>query len=268
MAITTTKIQQLTDSIAKLLTDTSTAVTGLTSNAPTISTMTAGITSQAARVAGFNAIDDETALAAAVSASGAAYDSFLATLAVLSQAYPTLYVELNALETWANGLSGYLATNSVQVHKAFADAFNSFAANARNSGLRLTNPVAIAPANIFPAAAIDPVAAVAVTGAAAGTFTAGTAVDTTQYGALPLYLQNSSAGASAAATVFHITYVGADGASHTVDKTITVSMGTGAGNAVTLGVTGTAVTAISITSNGTNGESYHVTAPLVRTPAY
>lgn len=273
--ISSANLTTLVDNIAKVVTDmTSSFVTNPTNSAPTVATITSGMngssTSTQAHLAALSDFSEELALVTGANTS-------IANAIALMTSYTspnTLYLQfvdlMNSIDNHVSGLNAFLVANSLQVHPNFSATFNYFALNATALGKRgpANAPTSIAAANIFPAAAVTPMSTISVTGASAGTVAAGSTISTASYGAVPLYLENTSAGAAAAATNFTVTYTTASGTSSTIGKTIAAAMGTGTSNAVALGVSGTAVTNIVVNSSGTSGESYVVYAPILRAIAY
>lgn len=171
-----------------------------------------------------------------------------------------------ALDKDLGGLQHFLHANSMMVHRRFADAFNYIAANmvSLNLGPQPLQP--ISPAQVMLSAG-QTLATFNATGATTGTFAAGTAIDTTKYGAHQLYIKNvGGSGTTGTATSFTITYTGADGVSHTATKALSGSLAAGATLAV--GTTqGTAVTGISITS-GVNGDQFAIVVISLRSVGY
>lgn len=101
----------------------------------------------------------------------------------------TLYIPmLQSLElSLPGGVAEFCRANSILVHPEFAACVNAFAASQGESGLE---GVLLAP-NIF-LGAEQSLATFAVTGASAGTFAAGTALDLTKYAPAPLSLKNTT----------------------------------------------------------------------------
>src|SRR5260221_12735160 len=76
---------------------------------------------------------------------------------------------MNSLETHTGGVNAFLVANTLLVHPEFAGAFNYFAPNASALGLRNAPVTSVATTQIF-VAVEQTLASIAVTGAAAGTF--------------------------------------------------------------------------------------------------
>lgn len=196
--ISTANLTTLADSVAKALVDLESAyISNPTSNAPTVATVTMGVgTTQKGRVASLNDVQQEAALAQPTITDVAN------VLAYMSLSAPTFYAQyrdlMNALDTHVGGLNAFLVTNTLQVHPEFANCFNNWATNAVALGQRGVAPTSIAATQIFPSAA-QTLASVAVTGAATGTFAAGTALNTANVAAQQLYLKNNTLLAAPAA---------------------------------------------------------------------
>lgn len=130
----------------------------------------------------------------------------------------------------------------------------------RNIGFQIDN------ANAFPPTAIDPVASFLVTGSGAGTFTAGSDVDTTFYGKAHMRVKATSVigAASIAATC---TMKKADGS--TEAKVVNIPNGTALNTEFDIGVAADryiGCASISITG-GTNGDAFKVISQVERTLA-
>jgi hypothetical protein len=273
--ITSTNLQNLADNCAKIIADTYAAfVTGPSTNAPTIATITSGITgasnSLESRIAGLADFSQESTLATAAAAAATNMNALLNNQITQATIEAQFAAYMNALDLETSGLASFLSANSIQVDEYFSGAFNYFVSNAVALGLRGNSnlPTKIPTTSIFPHASQANLGSIAVTGAAAGAFTAGTAIDTTKYSPLTLYIENTSAGNAAAATSFTVTYTGSDGTSHTVTFAISSGMQPGVSHGVSLSVIGSAVTNIAVNSSGTSGESYQIYAPVVRSVAY
>lgn len=193
--ISTANFLTLADNVGKSLVDLESAFqTNPTLNAPTVTTITNGqnaaSSSLYARVAGLGDIVQERDLSAGAKTSA---DNVVAWLGIVKNTFYTQYVQfMNALETHTGGTSAFITGNSLFVHPEFASCFNYFAANATNLALRSGLPTTIPVANVFVPAA-QTLGSIAVTGASAGTFSAGTAVNTALYApGLQLYIKNTT----------------------------------------------------------------------------
>lgn len=215
--ISTANFLAIADNIAKSLVDLESAfISNITSNTPTAATITAGQTGGAnslqARVAGLNDVVQERDLA------GSAYtdaSNVVSYLTVSKNALYALYKEfMNALEIHTGGVNSFLTTNTLLVHPEFAAAFNYFAPNASALGLRNAPATSIVAANIF-VAAQQSLASIAVTGAAAGTFSAGTAINLSNNAPLPLFIKNTTtlANPASAPTLAAVTGTGVNASS-------------------------------------------------------
>lgn len=150
----------------------------------------------------------------------------------------------------AAGLNQYLKTNDSRVHPNLTDI-----------GFQID------PENVFAPAAVDPVASFAVTGAGAGTFAAGSSIDTTLYGKANMKVKTTSLiGASTITATVTMTKI--DGSSES--KQVTIPNSTAANTEFNVGTPGTDMyigcTAIAITG-GTNGDAFKVISAVERTIA-
>lgn len=267
--ISTANLTALADSIAKSLVDAEAALITLpTSNAPTIATITAGqngaSNSLRARIAALNDVDQEADLAPAGKVAAANMASAIVLSAsTFYQQYRSL---LSALDSHVGGLNAFLAANSLQVHPEFAAAFNAFATNATALGFKAAT--AIDPTHIF-VPAVQTLGSIAVTGAAAGTFSAGTPIDTTKYAPAQLYLKNTAGGATGGtATSFTVTYTNAAGtAGQTATQALSGALAAGATLAIG-SVVGSAVSNIVVNSGGVAADAIAVIVQPLRTVAY
>src|SRR6185437_3140176 len=149
----------------------------------------------------------------------------------------------------------------------FAAAFNYFAVNGVAMGLVNTTPTKLATTQVFVPTAQN-LATISVTGTAAGTFGAGTAVDLTKYAPLPLYLKNTAGSSTTGtATSFTVTYTGTNGNSHTATQALSGALAAGATLAIS-GATGSAVSNIVVNSGGVNGDTLAVAVLPSRTVTY
>lgn len=262
--ISTTNFLALADNIAKTCMDMESAfITNPGANAPTIATVTAGITNLQTRVAGLNDIAQESALSTQTLTSTT---SAIAFLTFSANTFYNLYAQLmNALEAHVSGVSSFISTNTLMVHPEFAAAFNYYATNAATLGLSNKSVTKVPTSVIFVPAEVT-LGTIAEIGAAAGTFTVGSTVDTTKYSAgQALYVKNTGAGALTAGASITITYKDVNNATQTANYTSTALA---AGATAALSVNGQAVTNIVVNSGGTNGNQIAVVAEPTRTIAY
>jgi hypothetical protein len=269
--ISTANLTALADNIAKSLVDLEASlITNVAANAPTKATIQAGQTggsnSLQARVAGLNDAQQEADLVDEALADAA---KIAALVNFTMNGFHRNYAEfLVALDKHVGGLNAFLVSNSLQVHPYFATCFNYVADLAPQLGKSASALTHIAVSRIFTPTEVT-LGSIAVTGAAAGNFSAGTALNTTLYGASQLYLKNTDVSPTTSTNaVFHITYTNAAGqAGQTTDQALSGALGAGAYLAVG-SVTGSAVSVITVTSNGSNGDQIAVVVKPARTIAY
>lgn len=256
--ITAPNVQTLTDAIAKHIVDLQALVgspTALNAGQTTTLNHIAALndaTQQFLLLTGFNVfVGLEQALIASYQSYNAILDSVAPAVVAINNVAP-------------GGLAAFCAANNVQVHPVYFDAHNRAVATGRLPGavLPVSASFNYADANI---------AQITLTGAGAGTFAAQTA-ENANYGNAPLSIFNAGAGATGAAagtyTVTYNAYNTSTGALQTgLTASATMPAASIAGAAVTLAVSGVAVTAITLTG-GTAGDKIGVSAALQRTPAY
>ncbi len=268
--ITVADVQVLADNIAKSLVDLESAyISNPLVNTPTKTTISngqlAGSISLTARIAGFNDIDTEAALA--VPGLNAANNIVnwmnIANTAFYIQ-YPGLMVALNTL---VGGLNAFLTTNSLEVHSEFANAFNYAANNAPLLGVASAPFTPIAVANIFIPNDIT-LGTLAVTGATTCNFTVGTAINNNQYAPTQtVLLQNSgTTNTGGTATQFQITYV--NGALQTVSTTVQLTGALAPGASLSISILCYSISTIQIVSGGYNGDTFNLIATPLRTVTY
>lgn len=264
MAITTTQFTNLVDSIAKTLVDLEAAeiTTSAATLANVITGQGGGTTGLVARANALTPVGPGLDIPAVAQRVGA---KIVAAASPVAPNYYSLYAPLIAkLDAEVGGLQQYLFANSLQVHPEFANLIANL--NSTQGTPAQVGP--ISPANIFLAAESAALGSIAVTGAAASTFTAGTAIDLTKFAPAPLYLKNTKAGTSGGtATAFSITYTNAAG---TAGQTATFTLpGAQAANAIlSLAITGSAVSAFSVTGGGVAADAWAIVGEPLRTIAY
>src|SRR5260221_949972 len=209
MAITTAQSLNIADNIAKTLLDIETDfITNPGGTSPTVAAITSGQTaasnSLAAKIAALSAPDQAAQTGQRWVKTA---NKIIGYLTVPVNTLYLLYADLfYALDTDLPGVADFCVNNSLQVHAEFAAAFNYVAANGFFLGLNNYFPTPIQPGNIFPRVAQN-LATIAVTGAAAGTVAAGTALDLTKYAPEQLYIKNTAGVPSVGtATSFTITF--------------------------------------------------------------
>jgi len=151
-------------------------------------------------------------------------------------------------ESGAGSLNAFLTSAGIRVHP-----------DLRKIGMQVDA------VNAFAATAVDPMASFAVTGSGAGTYTAGTDIDTTLYGKANLVVKPTALVGAATITAT-LTLRLLDGSQET--KTVSLPSGTASGTAIEIGTPGTdmyvGVDGISITG-GTNGDAFKVVSTVERT---
>jgi hypothetical protein len=280
MALNTTQVTQLTDSISQALNDFNTAfVVDTAGSTPSSSTIVTGVsgtttTNTLGRVLNYVDIIPELNMLTAANVMATQVTAYIGGLQAITGFYPQFYALFNALDlTLSGGLNAYLTTNSLQVNARFAIAFNYWAAiaTAVTPGRTSANiPTAIATANFFPYAAIDTMWGFTANGAT--TFSANavgsnttTAVSGGGVGQFYLYKVNATNAIGGA--TFTITYTKADTTSTTATYSTTsgVPLASGslsAGYSIS-GMIGSAVTAVTATGM-TSGEQYVIGMKIVR----
>jgi hypothetical protein len=184
-----------------------------------------------------------------------------------SEIYAIILDYLKALDTDIGGLANFLRANSLTVHPEFAAAFNAAAVDGKSVGLAKVRFAGITPDMIF-IATEQSLADLSVTGATAGTFNAGTDLDTTLYAPAKIWIKNLLGGSSTGtATSFTITYKTVTGAVAAAGAPVAISGAQTTGAYTDSGLTGVAVTAVAITS-GANTDHWGFVIKPARTIAY
>lgn len=191
MAITTTQFLAIADNIAKALVDLESAfITGTaTTDAAVNSGMTSASNSLFARYAALSTTDQAGQI-------GRNYQKAITAVTnydnVLKNSLYSLFKEyLEALDYDLGGMAYYIKAGNLVVHPEFAAAFNWVAQSGRTLGLRTAPMPTIQPSNVLvPAEQL--LGSIAVTGAAAGTFAAGTALTVGVYGPQQIYIKNTT----------------------------------------------------------------------------
>lgn len=283
MALSSTQVRQITDSIAQAIGDYNTAfITNTGTNTPLYSTIVNGVSGTGGsatlgRVLAWGDLTPELTALKAANTAATNVTANITSVRTISSFYSQFYPLLDALDlAISGGLNAFLTTNTLQVNAWFAAAFNAYQSNAVALGYRTSAniPTAIATANYFPYANIDSMWSFTCSGAttfssnAVGT-NASTAVS--GGGVCQLYLYKSNATNAVGGATFTVTYTNAAGNSATATYTTTsgVPLASGslaAGYSIS-GAIGSAVTAVTGTGM-TSGESYTIGAQLVRSAAY
>lgn len=283
MALTTTQITQITDSLAKGCDDFNTAfILNTNTNTPLYSTIVTGVSGTGAsqtlgRVLNFLELASEVNMLGKMQAVAATVTSYIASIRSLAGYYQTLYPVLDALDlSISGGLNAFLTTNSLQVSAHVATAFNNYQNVAVAAGFRSAGniPTAIAVPNYFPYAVVDDMWDMTASGAttfSANLVGANTSTAVSGGGSAQLYIYKVNAGNAAGGATFTITYTNALGGSSqatysTVSGTPTASGSLAAGFSIS-GAIVQAVTAVTATGM-TSGEQYRLGCKLLRSPAY
>ncbi len=191
--ITTTQFLAIADNIAKTLVDSETDfIVNPGANSPTVTTINAGLTgasnSLAARVA---ALAPPVGALAPVNVAKAT--SAMSTF--LSVPFSALYANyapfILALDQDLGDTADFVLVNGLQVHPEFANCFNYVAVNAQRLFGANYTPTPILPVLVFPLIN-NVLGTINVTGAAAGTFVAGTALNSALYGSSQLFIKNAT----------------------------------------------------------------------------
>lgn len=283
MALTTTQVTQITDSIAKAITDFNTNfVTGTSSARTTITGgvggtgLTSATVGRIMNLSNTPDLSDELSLLPVANTVASNVSAYLSGIAALNSFYAQYAKLCDALDTAQAGLNAFLTTNTLQVNAFFAACFNYYQANAVNLGLRTSTniPTAIVTANYFPYAAVDDLWDITFSGAT--TFSAnavGTSTSTSGSGGGvgQIYIYKVNATNAVGGAAIQVTYTNGAGnsANATYNTTSGVPLASGslaAGYSIS-GAIGSAITAVSATG-GTSGEQYRFGIQLVRSAAY
>lgn len=283
MAITTTQVQQITDSVAQGISDFNTAfVTNTGTNAPLYSTIVSGVTGTGGsatqgRVLGLNDLTSELAMLTPANKTAANVTAYITSVRSISAFYQQYYPLLDALDFTTSGLNAYLTSNTMQVNAWFAAAFNAYAAVAVALGYRTTAnvPTAIGTANYFPYAAIDTMWGFTCSGAttfSANAVGANASTAVAGGGVAQFYLYKNNASNAVGGATFTITYTKADGTTanvnySTVSGTPTASGSLASGSVAISGAIGQSITAVTGTGM-TSGEQFTIAAKIVRAATY
>lgn len=270
MTISSGQFQAIADNIAKILVDLEAAyVSGTASSDTTVNNgVNAASNSLFARFSALSTSDQAGQIGRNWEKVSALVSNFT-NINASGNLYALVAPYLEALEFDMGGVAHFIESNGILVHPEFAAAFNWMVQNGRTLGLLPAPTPAILPSSTM-LTGDQILASVAVTGAAAGTFSAGTALDTTKYaGPLQMYLKNTAAGVTGGtATSFTITYN--DGAgNNAATATQALSGALAAGAKLAIGTkTGISVSAITVNSGGVAADAIAVVVTAPRTIAY
>jgi hypothetical protein len=267
MTISTSQATTIIDNLTKSILDLETSfVTNPASVSPTVATITAGqfgaSNALQAHIAALSAADQAGQMGATWLSTADAVQAYAET--ANTQVYKLFVPMMRALDTDLGGLREFLLLNSLQVNSEFAAAFNWMVTNTPSTSVA---PSPLSPAVIFPDTEVI-LGSVAVTGAAAGTFTAGV-LGTNLYAAQALYIKNTAGVTSGGTTTsFTITYTNAAGlTTATVTQALGATLAAGAKIAAGSAV-GSAVSAITINSGGVASDEFAIVIEAARAVAY
>lgn len=259
MAITSTDIQQWTDSIAKHIRD-QLALIGSTS------AILSGQATTLNRIGAKTLAADEYPFLDGFEAAVVNENAWLTQEASYNAILDLWYPACASIDRGVGGLNAYLIANALQVDPVFADAFN----RAVSKGNQFPS-VAIQAFNAF-GTAVANMGQDNVSGSGTGAFVSGSAIPAA-YGNAPLQIFNAGAGnIGATSPVFTVTYnkYSPAGVLQTGQiATATMPTGSVPGTSVALsgGAAGIAVTNITQTL-GVAGDQVAVRSTLLRTAAY
>jgi hypothetical protein len=279
MAITTSQVVQVSDSVSQALSDFNTCfVTNTASSSPSSATIINGVagtttSNTLGRILNFLDLPSELNMLSAGNTMANNVTAFINGVQTNSAFYAQFYTIFDKIDLTTGGLNAYLTANSLQVNSYFALAFNVWVANAIavSPGRTSANaPVVLAPANYFPSAATDTMWNFTCgTGTSMTSSAVGSSVSTTANGGGvgQIYLYKVNATNAAGGATFTITYINGAGstASATYTTTSGVPLGSGslaAGYSVS-GAIGSAITGVTGTGM-TNAEQYRLGIKVVR----
>ena len=283
MALTTSQVTALTDSIAKAATDFNTNfITGTATATTTINNGVGGTGATSATLgrvlayAGVPDLPDELSFLPRANTTAASVAAYLTGLRTLNTFFLQYLPLLDVLDTAQSGLNAFLTTNTLSVNAMMANAFNYYCTNAVTLGYRTaaTVPTPISVANFFPYAAIDDMWDLTCSGATTFSTNVVGANATTSVaggGIAQLYIYKVNAGNAAGGAQFTVTYTTASGG--TATATYTTSSGTPAASGslasayAISGAIGQGITAVTGTGM-TSGEQYRFGMQLTRTANY
>ncbi len=265
MSLTTAQFLTIADNMAKTLVDLTSAY--ITTPAATVTNIQNGQTgatnSLTSRMAAFD-LTDQWATGLQQTAQSAANAVVAATQISETKWYPFYESFIQQLVNEVGDIGDFVRSNGLMVHPQFSNLINYVASQDIANG-----PSVLLPQYSFvPAEQI--LASIAVTGAAAGTFAAGTALNTALYGPSQLYLKNTNAGASGGtATELTVTYTTSAGLTGQT-QTVTLSGALAGGALLAIGTVSdaVAVTNITVTASGVAADNFAVTLEPVRVVTY
>lgn len=279
MAITTSFVTQLTDSISQGLSDFNTCfVANTLVSSPSSATIINGTsgtstTQTLGRILNFNDLPTELNMLAAGNTAANNVTAYVTGLQANTGFYAQYYTIFDKLDIATGGLSAYLVSNSLQVNARFAVAYNAWVPNAVAVTIGRTSanaPLAITAASYFPYALVDTMWTFTCgTGTSMTASVVGSNVSTaaTGGGVGQFYLYKSNAVNAVGGATFTVSYINAAGTTATATYTTTsgVPLASGslaAGYTVTSAI-GSAITGVTGTGM-TSGEIYILGIKMVR----
>ena len=280
MALNSSQVTGLTDSVSQALSDFNTCFVANTgTSTPSSTTIINGVSGTTTsntlgRILNYVDIVPELNMLTAANTMATNVTAYVGGLQAISGFYPQFYPLFDKLDsTLTSGLNAFLTANSIQVNARFAIAFNYWASIATSvtPGRTSSNaPVAITTANFFPYAATDSLWTFTCgTGASMTLSAVGTNTSTTVNGGGvgQMYLYKANATNAIGGATLTVTYTTATGSSTTATYTTTsgVPLASGslaAGYSITTAI-GSAVTGVTGTGM-TSGEQYVIGMKLVR----
>lgn len=263
--ITSAALLPLVDNITKALLDYEAAfITNPTAAAPTVSTLANGINTLGTRVSQLADLQQEADLAPAT------IQDAQAALGLVNVAATSVYLAYRhwfaAIDKHVSGLDSFLAANSALVHAEFAAAFNYIAPQAAALGLRATNMISLRPGVIFVASPVT-LGTLSITGASTSSYSLGATLDTTKVAPAGLFAQATTGvtNTGAGALVLAVTYIDSAGVQQ---NAVPVTLTQPVGGLQSLGLTGSQILNVTVTSGGTNLDSVRFTAEPARTVVY
>lgn len=261
MAYTTTQFTNIADDIAKALVDLEAVL--ISDDSSKISTILGGLAPSGSTLSGRVGADSSqsNAITAAATVSNLVTNFITVSKSELYSLYMPVIEQLEL--ALPDGIAGFMRANSLLVHPEFAACVNYAATYGNEQGLIGQ----ITPGQQFVAQETS-FGTMAVTGAAAGTFTDGSALTSSVIGNQKIWLKNTAgAPTTGTATVFHVTYTDDTNTSH-ANATVTMSGAIAAGGYFDTGLSGIDVTAWSVVSSGANTDALSLVAKPTRTVAY
>lgn len=279
MAITTSQVTQISDSVAQALSDFNTCFVANTAvSSPSSATIINGVsgttvTNTLGRILNFLDLPSELNMLTAGNTMANNVTAYTTGLQSNTGFYAQFNTIFDKLDTTTAGLNAYLTANSLQVNAWFALAFNNWCTNAVavTPGRTSANaPIALSAANFFPYSATDTMwnvtcgTGTSMTISAVGT-NATTGVNGGGVGQIYIYKVNATNAIGGA--TFTITYTNGAGspatATYTTSSGVPLASGSlAAGYSVSTGI-GSAITAVTGTGM-TNAEQYRFGIKVVR----